>query len=331
MSIAAFDPVSLGLGILDTVVDAVNLGSSAHYQRRNMRESARLQHEENVYWAEYNTPANQMKRLAEAGLNPNLVYGNGANVTAGGSVSPGGGSMPSVQKSRFGVDYLTMRNMAAQNENLQAQTEAQKQEAELKKQEARSQFLDNIRKENAIPARQGAYDLKSREYELNNLLTDNEKKQSEIYYNHVRSELEQVHVFTERQLREIEVNIQQAILDNLPQKLQAELKLTEAQARKCMQDIVTAAALADQYRAMTSYYTSLRQKLELEGENIAADTNLKQVEFDLKKLETKYKEYMNDVQKWSVTPDIIDRYVRPVKSVLGAGSNAAGIVSSFVP
>lgn len=31
----------------------------------------------------YNTPEAQMQRLREAGLNPNLVYGNGADVTAG--------------------------------------------------------------------------------------------------------------------------------------------------------------------------------------------------------------------------------------------------------
>lgn len=42
------------------------------------------------YVANYNSPANQMRRLEQAGLNPNLVYGNGAMATqaAVGSVTP---------------------------------------------------------------------------------------------------------------------------------------------------------------------------------------------------------------------------------------------------
>lgn len=45
------------------------------------KRSARLQHRQNMellkYQLDYNTPANQMKRYSEAGLNPNLVYGQG--------------------------------------------------------------------------------------------------------------------------------------------------------------------------------------------------------------------------------------------------------------
>ena len=38
---------------------------------------------------EYNTPANQMKRLQDAGLNPNLIYGSGsANTGIAGGVAP---------------------------------------------------------------------------------------------------------------------------------------------------------------------------------------------------------------------------------------------------
>ena len=33
--------------------------------------------------AEYNSPVNQMARLKQAGLNPHLVYGNGASVSVG--------------------------------------------------------------------------------------------------------------------------------------------------------------------------------------------------------------------------------------------------------
>ena len=51
-------------------------------QYRKMRNDAILDrdHEE---W--YNSPAQQMKRLQEAGLNPNLVYGNGASAGVAGN------------------------------------------------------------------------------------------------------------------------------------------------------------------------------------------------------------------------------------------------------
>lgn len=42
------------------------------------------------YQAAYNTPAAQMERLREAGLNPNLVYGNGAMAMQSGAASLGG-------------------------------------------------------------------------------------------------------------------------------------------------------------------------------------------------------------------------------------------------
>lgn len=40
--------------------------------------------------AEYNTPANQMARYRAAGLNPNLIYGEGQSTSAGNMSSPAG-------------------------------------------------------------------------------------------------------------------------------------------------------------------------------------------------------------------------------------------------
>lgn len=46
----------------------------------------------------YNSPAAQMQRLKEAGLNPNLVYGNGATAT-GGSISSVRADVPTLQQA----------------------------------------------------------------------------------------------------------------------------------------------------------------------------------------------------------------------------------------
>lgn len=67
---------------------------------------------------EYNTPANQMKRYEEAGLNPNLIYGQSNTTSAG--------STPSVQPSRYNygqslINYFTIQNMSEQNRLLSAQ------------------------------------------------------------------------------------------------------------------------------------------------------------------------------------------------------------------
>ena len=57
------------------------------------RENWRMQNE-------YNLPINQMERLKAAGLNPNLVYGNGATTSAG-SISGASGNAPQGEAPRF--------------------------------------------------------------------------------------------------------------------------------------------------------------------------------------------------------------------------------------
>lgn len=75
--------------------------------------------------AAYNTPANQMARFREAGLNPNLIYsqGNPGNIS----------SAPTVQPKQYNFDFAQaidkmavfkqMKNLDEQNKNLQAQND----------------------------------------------------------------------------------------------------------------------------------------------------------------------------------------------------------------
>lgn len=75
--------------------------------------------------AAYNTPANQVARLRAAGLNPNLIYGNGSAST--GNIS----TLPQVFKKEYSYDfakaidkaavYMQMKNLDEQNKNLQEQ------------------------------------------------------------------------------------------------------------------------------------------------------------------------------------------------------------------
>lgn len=80
--------------------------------------------------AEYNSPAQQMQRLREAGLNPNLIYGKGADNTIG-SIRAGqmtGGSQPAPKRDPSIVPnaidkFYQLNNMQAQLRNINANTD----------------------------------------------------------------------------------------------------------------------------------------------------------------------------------------------------------------
>lgn len=90
---------------------------------------------------DYNSPQSQMQRLRDAGLNPNLVYGNGSAVHTAGpikgadtpqwnpkSVSPDiGGAIQGGLQS-----YFDISQRSAQTDNLKAQNTVLLQEAALK-------------------------------------------------------------------------------------------------------------------------------------------------------------------------------------------------------
>lgn len=84
---------------------------------------------------QYNAPGMQMQRLKEAGLNPNLVYGNGATATSGGQVQMS--SSPKYNAPTAHYEYKNPFNLTgmiasyqdlamrqAQVDNVKAQTDA---------------------------------------------------------------------------------------------------------------------------------------------------------------------------------------------------------------
>lgn len=79
--------IAAGSAIASSGINAAAQGSMNRKSRKFARQQALLQRQYSLEdWAmqnEYNHPSAQMARLREAGLNPNLVYGNGADATAG--------------------------------------------------------------------------------------------------------------------------------------------------------------------------------------------------------------------------------------------------------
>lgn len=79
--------VAAGIQALSQGVNAAAQGSMNRKQRKWSEKMYERQRSDSLMdWAmqnNYNSPEEQMKRLKEAGLNPNLVYGSGAETTAG--------------------------------------------------------------------------------------------------------------------------------------------------------------------------------------------------------------------------------------------------------
>lgn len=93
--------IGAGAGLLgDAVSYFTNKGSAKEQFKRNKQLMA-LQNQYNVEnWRmqnEYNLPANQRSRLRAAGINPDLLYQNGASGVTAAAVSPTSGSSVSPQ------------------------------------------------------------------------------------------------------------------------------------------------------------------------------------------------------------------------------------------
>lgn len=121
----------------------LNAGSQIFTNKSNRRFSERMADRQRT-WAlddwymqnEYNHPSNQMARLREAGLNPNLVYGNGADAQAG---PVRGSDAPKMQSQAPQFDpgsaigaYQDVQLKNAQVDNLRKQNTVIEQDALLK-------------------------------------------------------------------------------------------------------------------------------------------------------------------------------------------------------
>jgi len=111
---------------INAVVDGINTRASRRWSEKmnawQRGDALADYHMQNAY----NSPASQMERLKSAGLNPNLVYGNGAQASNAAPVRSA--SAPSSPVTRTNINaggamqqYLNSQQMKLQNDNLKAQ------------------------------------------------------------------------------------------------------------------------------------------------------------------------------------------------------------------
>lgn len=84
----------------------------------------------------YNSPQAQMKRLQDAGLNPNLVYGNGSAVTSSATPHASGAQSYSPRAPRLEAQDIMTRVL--QSDNLKAQNDVLLEEKLLKRAQTRA-------------------------------------------------------------------------------------------------------------------------------------------------------------------------------------------------
>lgn len=121
--------ITAGADLLSTGINAVVQGTTNRKNRQFAKSEARWQRANSLsdynMQNQYNSPAEQMKRLREAGLNPNLVYGNGATTQAA-SISPTQGAKSEATAPRVDLggavnNYLNAKTQQLQQDNLKAQ------------------------------------------------------------------------------------------------------------------------------------------------------------------------------------------------------------------
>lgn len=113
-----------GLMLVSAVSALINGGIELATSKKNYDDSVSLWNMNNAY----NSPTQQMKRLKDAGLNPNLVYGNGS-VVGNTSHQP---SNPGMTAPHFSIDLQNLL-LSAQEKKLEQDAAARKQSIETQK------------------------------------------------------------------------------------------------------------------------------------------------------------------------------------------------------
>lgn len=125
------DPL-IGAALISAAASLTGSAMNYNSQANTNEKSIDLWREQ----AQWNKPINQVARWREAGLNPNLIYGQGTS----GNIQ----NLPKQEAPMLDLDFVRsfelIRNMQAQNENL----DAQKRRVE---EDTKGIALDNRRKE----------------------------------------------------------------------------------------------------------------------------------------------------------------------------------------
>lgn len=136
--------IAAGTTLASSATNAFSQGSVNKKTRQWNEKMYNLQNQRDIdYWNmqnEYNSPEKQMERFTKAGLNPNLIYGNGTSTTAGSidtssapAWNPRAPEIDLAPAARDGLAaYFDVQTKQANVDNLKAQNTVLIQDAALK-------------------------------------------------------------------------------------------------------------------------------------------------------------------------------------------------------
>lgn len=238
---------------------------------------------------QYNSPVAQMDRLKKAGLNPNLVYGNGSTTVVGNSSSPASGvAAPKLQaytnfSNPFASSVETYSNLSlkkSQENLMKSQASAADASASLSLATAAAKILDtDIKKE-------------TKEILINSIIQDYNNKVSEGKLIDARTG----NTYANTMHLEVANNLLAAQIDNFEANtdLLKEQKITEsykryllsAQARQAVATAILASAnaagvnLANKFNAETFDYRVQQVIAGVISADSKADVDKQRAEFE---------------------------------------------------
>lgn len=215
---------------------------------------------------EYNSPLQQMQRLKDAGLNPNLVYGNGAQ-TPSAQIRSSDSKSWQPQAPRFSAQavsgaYLDTQVKQAQIDLLKTQNTVQQRESALKEVERINKIIQGDRSK---------FDLEVKR-ELKPTYLDIQKQSlrkltADADYTEARTNWGATQNMNANERHNVEMAIRKYYRDNMqPQEM-----------KKLLQSIVNMKQQAGESQERVKYLT---QQIE----NAATDGRIKNLTLELKKL-----------------------------------------------
>lgn len=248
------------------------------------------------YWANYNSPVNQMQRLKEAGLNPNMVYGNGSATTT----YEGNADAPQIHgvntRMLYSAEMANLRadveNKQRTSENIAAQTKVHEKEAQLKDIEIRERLARD-------PEKYGKSLLDLNESELQNRLEQNLKIYQETQGYVLSNEYQRLKNITEEVSAQwhkenggnlLTSQYENLLIKNVLLRVEAaysedlkkgELRLQRWQVNKISSEMALMAVQSAELRALKEKYeaeTETEKKRKLQTAYSAAENKFKAME-----------------------------------------------------
>ena len=293
--------LNAGLGVVGNFLGNKQAEKNQQKQNEfNAQEAQKTREWQEKMWNlnnEYNTPLAQVNRIQEAGLNPNLVYGNGTiqNVTpmasssAQASSTPFNDSIAARHAKNFdaimrglqtAITMQELKNKKAEGKNIESNTEKNNAEAQESQQRAKNLETENKFNLDTFDARKVAIELQNQlsEQQRLKLYADTQTATKQLdQIDAVISNLQSSTDLNKAQVENIHTNIART-LALLPKELeQMNAAITEALSRA-----VANKASANASNAQAGYYGALSTQVSkltpLLEKGAKLDNNFKEIQ-----------------------------------------------------